>query len=153
MNEKISKALRCLHWLPAYGWQWLTRRPSRTGVVHLMISVADHFEPAIVPEAPGTYAGLDEQLRRLELWCAEYPKAVDRWRDADGRPMRHTYFYPAEQYNKTLVDRLAEHCHLGWGEIEIHLHHGAKAADTADNTRRVLVEFRDILAKLGCLSR
>jgi len=118
-----------------------------------MIAVADHFEPSIAPGTPETYTSTDEQERRVEQWCSEYPKAVDRWRDADGRPMLHTYFYPAEQYNKTLVDRLAEHCRSGWGEIEIHLHHGIRAADTAENTRRVLVEFRDRLARLGCLSR
>ena len=153
MDGQISKALGCLRWLPAYGWQWLLRRPPRTGVVHLMMAVADHFEPSIVPEAPETYASVDEQERRLERWCSEYPRAVGRWRDADGRPLRHTYFYPAEQYNKTLIDRLAEHCRSGWGEIEIHLHHGVQVVDTAENTRRVLLEFRDGLAQLGCLSR
>jgi len=41
---------------------------------------------------------------------------------------------------------LAEHCHAGWGEIEVHLHHGAPRPDTAENTRRLLSEFRDYLA-------
>jgi hypothetical protein len=153
MDKQVSKALRCLPWLPVYGRQWLMRRPPRTGTTHLIMALADHFEPSIAPGAPETYASLDEQEHRLERWCSEYPKAVGHWRDADGHPMRHTYFYPAEQYHKTLIDRLAEHCRSGWGEIEIHLHHGVKAADTAENTRRVLVEFRDGLAQLGCLSR
>src|SRR5205085_1154013 len=47
----------------------------------------------------------------------------------------------------------AEHCQSGWGEIEIHLHHGIKSPDTAENTRRAIVEFRDALARHGCLSR
>jgi hypothetical protein len=78
---------------------------------------------------------------------------VDAWRDDEGRPFRHTYFYPAEQYDATLIDRLAEHCHDGWGEIEIHLHHGVNTPDTRENTRRVLSEFRDALEARGCLSR
>src|SRR5260370_16959083 len=41
---------------------------------------------------------------------------------------------------------LADHCHAGWGEVEIHLHHGIPHPDTAENTRRVLTEFRDRLA-------
>jgi hypothetical protein len=118
-----------------------------------MIAVADHFEPAFVPEVPGAYANPVEQEQRLERWCQEYPKAVDAWRDAEGRPFRHTYFYPAEQYDKRLIDRLAEHCHDGWGEIEIHLHHGMQIPDTKENVRRVLLEFRDALAEHGCLSR
>ena len=121
--------------------------------MHLVIALADHFEPSIVPGAPRAYASFAEQERRVEWWCSEYPKTVEAWRDADGRPLRHTYFYPAEQYGKALIDRLAEHCRAGWGEIEIHLHHGVEAADTAENTRRVLLEFRDALAEHGCLSR
>jgi hypothetical protein len=41
---------------------------------------------------------------------------------------------------------LAEHCHAGWGEVEIHLHHGMHHPDTADNTRQSLTEHRDRLA-------
>jgi hypothetical protein len=41
---------------------------------------------------------------------------------------------------------IAQHCHAGWGEIEIHLHHGIPHPDTTENTRRVLTEFRDRLA-------
>jgi hypothetical protein len=48
---------------------------------------------------------------------------------------------------------LAEHCHSGWGEIEIHLHHGVGAPDSAENTRRQLTDFRDRLAQdHDCLS-
>ena len=93
------------------------------------------------------------QQQRLERWCRAYPRAFDAWRDSAGFPFVHTYFYPAEQYDPALLERLAEHCHAGWGEIEIQLHHGVDVPDTAENTRRQLVEFRDSLASLGCLSR
>jgi hypothetical protein len=117
------------------------------------VALADHFEPAIVPGAPaGTYAGTSEQERRLENWCRAYPGALGAYRDSDGYPLRHTYFFPAEQYEKVLVQRLAEHCQAGWGEVEIHLHHGTNGPDTPENTRRTLVEFRDALATHGCLS-
>jgi hypothetical protein len=77
---------------------------------------------------------------------------MEAWRDSEGRPFVHTYFYPAEQYDQGLIDRMAQHCHDGWGEIEVHLHHGMEAADTAENTRRQLLEFRDTLAsRHGCL--
>lgn len=145
------KAASTFRWLPSYAWQRLTRArpPSR---VHLIFALADHFEPAIIPEDGSARAPYDEQERRLERWCRDYPEMADRWRDSDGRPMRHTYFYPAEQYDKGLIERLAEHCHAGWGEIEIHLHHGTQAPDTPENTRRQLVSFRDVLRERGCLS-
>jgi hypothetical protein len=149
IRTQMSYGLRIL---PGYLWQRLTR-PRPKGPVHLIFALADHFEPSIVQENGLARAPYGEQERRLEFWCCEYPKVADIWRDSDGRPFVHTYFYPAEQYDKGLIDRLAEHCHAGWGEIEVHLHHGIEAADTADNTQRHLLEFRDTLASLhGCLS-
>jgi hypothetical protein len=153
-TDQVAKGLACLRWLPAYAGQQLVRRGFRkAGPQHLIVALADHFEPSIVPGVSGRHLDLDEQERRLERWCREYPKMADAHRDGDGFPFRHTYFYPAEQFHKTLIDRLAEHCHDGWGEVEIHLHHGVDAPDTSEATRRVLVEFRDELASRGCLPR
>ena len=153
-TDQVAKGLACLRWLPAYAGQQLVRRGFRkAGPQHLIVALADHFEPSIVPGVSGRHADLDEQERRLERWCRDYPKIADAHRDGDGFPFRHTYFYPAEQFHKTLIDRLAEHCHDGWGEVEIHLHHGVDAPDTSEATRRVLVDFRDELASRGCLAR
>jgi len=118
----------------------------------VMLAIANHFEPGNVPGMPGEYAEPDERRRRVEAWCSDYQALADRWRDADGSPLQHTYFYPAEHYEKPLIDHLAAHCRAGLGEIEIHLHHGIQEPDTAENTRRVLLEFRNALASHGCLS-
>jgi len=156
-NAKLSKRRRAYagfrqklsyvgRWLPTYFWQRLVRKPPQ-GSVHLIIAIADHFEPAIVPGNGAARASYSEQQRRLDPWCRDYPKLIDAWRDHDGQPLRHTYFYPAEQYDKGLLEQLAHHCHDGWGEVEIHLHHGMEVPDTAENTRRQLVAFRDALAQ------
>ena len=147
-----AKARRSLKWAPLSIWQQLVRRPAKSAV-HLMVSVADHFEPSILPERRGVHADRGEQQRRLERWVRAYPKLVRDWPDADGRTFRHTYFYPAEQYDKDLLAPLINHCKEGWGEIEVHLHHGINKPDTPENTRKVLVTFRDALAREGCLSR
>ena len=139
------KAARTMRWFPSYAWQRITRRAPR-GHIHLVIAVADHFEPAILPHDGSARAPHYEQERRLEYWSRTYPTIFDNLRDSDGRPFVHTYFYPAEQYERGLLDRLASHCNAGWGEIEVHLHHGIKHPDSADNTRRQLLEFRDALA-------
>jgi hypothetical protein len=140
---KVSYGMR---WLPSYFWQSISRRVPR-GPVHLMIALADHFEPAIVPGDGYARAPYAEQNRRVEMWCDQYPELVNQWRDDDGHPFKHTYFYPAEQYDRGLIGQMAEHCHAGWGEIEVHLHHGMDAPDTAENTRRTLVDFRELLAR------
>ena len=141
LENKLAYARKVL---PSATWRALNS-PVR-GPVHLIFALADHFEPAIVPEDGQKRAPRSEQERRLEWWSREYPKIVDGWRDQDGRPLVHTYFYPAEQYDQGLLEMLAEHCHAGWGEVEVHLHHGIPHADTAENTRRLLTEFRDRLA-------
>ena len=149
VRTQMSYGLRVL---PGYMWQRLTR-PKPEAPVHLIFALADHFEPSIVPENGLARAPHELQERRLDFWCREYPQVAEPYRDNDGRPFVHTYFYPAEQYEKGLIDRLAEHCHAGWGEIEVHLHHGMEAADTVENTRRQLLAFRDTLAsRHGCLS-
>jgi hypothetical protein len=129
------------------------RRLPEIRPLHLVIGLADHFEPMNRTGARGGPVDRGEPERRLKKWCHEYPAAVGAWRDDEGQPLRHTYFYPAEEFDAALIDRLAEFCHAGWGEIEIHLHHGVEAPDTGDNTTRALVEFRDALAARGCLSQ
>src|SRR5207237_7898377 len=113
-------------------------------------ALAEHFEPSMTHE--GRLADLGEQKERLRRWCEDYPRLAGPWRDSDGRPFQHTYFFPAEQYNESLIRRLADHCREGWGEIEIHLHHGLHVPDTAENTRAVISRFRDLLSSIGCLS-
>lgn len=152
-SAPLEKIRTILPWLPAYAWQRCVRRLPDSVPVHLVIGVADHFEPMNRPEGSSEVINSREQERRLNRWCREYPAAVSSWRDDDGQPLRHTYFYPAEEYNPSLLDRLAEHCHSGWGEIEIHLHHGVNSPDTKENTIKALVEFRDTLASRGCLSQ
>jgi hypothetical protein len=148
LGQKLSYMGR---WLPSYCWQQLTRQRPR-GRTHLIFVLADHFEPSIVPGQGSERAPQAEQERRLERWCRDYPRLFENFRDAEGRPFIHTYFYPAEQYEQSLIARLAEHCHNGWGEIEIHLHHGVGTPDSAENTRCQLTGFRDRLAHdHGCL--
>lgn len=149
LRQKLAYGLRVG---PSYSWQRLTRRLPK-GKVHLVLALADHFEPAIVPADGQARAPYDEQERRVDRWCSQYPRIIEPWRDSDGRPFVHTYFYPAEQYDRGHLSRLADHCQAGWGEIEIHLHHGIPLPDTAENLRGMLIRFRDALAfEHGCLS-
>src|ERR1022692_3846260 len=133
----LIRKLSYARWVPAHAWQQLTR-PTERGIVHLIFALADHFEASIVPENGRAGAPLSQQERRVKQWSSEYPRSVDRCRDHEGQPFVHTYFYPAEQYDRGLVDCLAEHCHGGWGELEVHLHHGMDGPDTAENTSQQL---------------
>ena len=147
-SKRFRYAGRVLPGAIRFGLNAPTRKP-----VHLIFALADHFEPAIHPEGGMKRVSRDEQERRLEGWVRHFPKVADRWRDHDGRPFVHTYFYPAEQYDEGLLHVLTEHCHAGWGEVEVHLHHGVGKPDTAANTRRTITDFCERLAsRHGCLA-
>ena len=162
MNVKSKQAgfLRRLRWsipwLRRYPlWAidaWFRRIGERNRPQHLIFVVANHFEPSWNEDHKPT-DWVTQQLR-LEHWCKQ-ARAIGRAvQDCDGVPFRHTYFFPAEQYHPSLLDRLAEEQAHGFGEVEIHLHHGVQQPDDASNLRRTLEDFRDILAqKHRCLSR
>jgi hypothetical protein len=133
--------LKNIHlWLPAY----LTRRPpDRVKPTHLFFCFVDHYEPL------WKNASQEEGLERVQYWLEHYPLMADSFRDADGRPPQHSFFYPAEEYVPEYLDLLAHLCRQGYGEVEIHLHHDN---DTAENLRRTLEDFKAKLHLHGFLS-
>ena len=133
-------------WLLPYLAQRLTRPAPQPGKrVCLLLCVADHFEPRHEARSPA------QARDRVERWMTEYPRLFGEFRDADGRPPRHSFFYPLEQYDRWEMDHLAELCGQGYGEVEVHLHH---ENDTADNLRKTLAEYTAMLAdRHGLLAR
>ncbi len=133
-------------WVPTYLATVGRRRAPRSGAsVHVLLAIADHFEPN------WRVVGHDRAWLRVARWIREYPALFGAFRDSDGRPPRHTFFYPMEDYEPSHLDALAELCRTGFGEVEIHLHHDA---DTAENLRRTLLSSRDLLAdRHGLLAR
>jgi hypothetical protein len=124
-------------WLPGYLRSRLEReRPAAGVTVDVLLCIADHFEPAHGAASPRVARA------RVAEWTRRYPALACRYRDADGRPPQHTFFFPAEQYRAEHLDRLAELCAAGFGEVEIHLHHHD---DTRENLRRTLLDFTRVL--------
>ena len=118
---------------------------------HIIFTVADHFEPSW---SRNGWLDLDAQRRRLDDYHKLARKTGEATIDADGTKFRHTNFFPAEQYDKKLLEQMAAMQREGLGEVEVHLHHGIDAPDTAENLRKTLIEFRDVLAEEHqCLSK
>lgn len=152
-RSKLDKLKSNLPWLVRYPFARAKNILSQNlfEKKHIIITVADHFEPAWSEKGA---LGLDDQRRRLDEYFKLARKTGESTLDSDGTKFRHTNFYPAEQYDKKLLDTMAEMQKEGLGEVEIHLHHGVEKPDTAENLRKVLEEFRDILAnEHNCLSR
>lgn len=104
-------------WLPGYLRQALRPRPHTKGPVTICLAVADHFEPY--------WAGASEDvaLSRLASWERGLPALAQGLRDCRGRPPQHDFFYPVEQYQPEVLERLAALCRQGLGAVEVHLHH------------------------------
>jgi len=149
VNTKLIDKFRwSLPWLLRYPFwrsrEWIRSVNDSNQLRHVIFLVANHFEPGLGSEA----------LTRLESWCKLARSTGDAVRDHDGTPFRHTNFFPAEQYERPILDVLSALQSDGYGEVEIHLHHGVEGPDSAGNTRRALEEFRDVLAEdHRCLSR
>ncbi|MFO0951466.1 MAG: hypothetical protein U0835_10010 [Isosphaeraceae bacterium] len=135
-------------WAWPAAWPALTGRirgRSGAGEVHLLLAIADHFEP----EDEGTTPEIADA--RVRHWVETYPEALGEFRDSDGRPPRHTFFYPVEVYDPGHVESLAGLCRAGFGEVEVHLHHDR---DTAENLRRTLSRsVRTLVGRHGLLGR
>ncbi len=123
----------------------LRRPPAPGSPVHLLLCIADHYEPK------GGGAPPEVSAARVAAWREGYPRLFSEFRDRDGRPPQHTFFYPAEEYEPDHLDALGELCREGFGEVEIHLHHHD---DTSENLRRTLLDFKKTLAEgHGLLAR
>jgi len=116
----------------------LRRSGAARGPRHLLFSICDHYEPL------HGGASMETGIERVRAWRTRYPALAERWRDADGRPPRHSYFYPGDQYDPRLVEPIAEMCALGWGDVEVHLHH---TDDTRASLQKKLEDTLRDLAK------
>jgi hypothetical protein len=133
-------------WLLGYAKAALRRRDvePHAGPKHLLVAVCDHYEPlwGDATEQKGT--------ARVQRWLTRYPQLVQGLRDADGRPPRHSFFFPGEQYRPQYLDALAQLAKVGLGEVEVHLHHDG---DDAAKLTRDLEGYLKAYADHGHLAR
>src|SRR5206468_3700692 len=93
-----EQMLKNIHlWLPGY----IARSKPRDPISHVFFCFVDHFEPL------WNKASRHQGLERVEHWFENYPRMAEKFRDADGRPPQHTFFYPAEEYVPEYLDLLA----------------------------------------------
>ena len=130
-------------WLPDYIRRAVSGPPSRTEPVHVMFCVADHFEPR---RGNPSY---EDEKRRIISWCGMFTSLALRHRDSDRECVRHTVFYPEEEYREEHLEVLAGACECGIAEVEVHLHH---ENDTPENLERMLEDYKLTLASHGLLS-
>ncbi len=111
---------------------------------HLLFALCDHFEPL------HGRVSRETGRARVRAWRRGLPALASRFRDADGRPPRHTFFFPGEEYDDAFVEPLAELVEAGLGEVEVHLHHDG---DTRASLRDKLARTLDDLGRHGVVPR
>jgi|CXWL01.1.fsa_nt_gi hypothetical protein len=151
--DYLTKLRWSLPWLSRYPWTRARSLLERNAFEkkHVVITVANHFEPAW---SENGFLDRKTQLARMKEYHRKARSIGEAVTDADGTKFRHTNFYPGEQYDREILDILAEMQAEGLGEVEIHMHHEGDQPDTAENTRRVIETFRDTIAERHkCLSK
>jgi hypothetical protein len=89
------------------------------------VAITDHYEPLRAG------ASVDIALGRVAQWRDKWPRiADDAPRDAAGQRPQYSFFYPQEEYQRDLLDGLAEIVHFGIGDVEVHLHHHNEQRNT-----------------------
>ena len=133
-------------WLGGYARASLRRltTPRLDGPRHLLVALCDHYEPL------HGHASDAQGAERVRRWRDFYPELVRNLRDADGRPPRHTFFFPGEQYRPQYLDALGQLARAGFGEVELHLHHDG---DDAQKLTSDLLRYVGAYAEHGHLSR
>jgi hypothetical protein len=107
LKDRVQKTLR-------------TVKPKRAWV-----TITDHFEPI------GKKGTVEEAHRRVAQWQDKWPKIADEApRDTTGQCPQYTFFYPQDEYDRDLLDSIAEMVRLGVGDVEVHLHHQDEQRDS-----------------------
>jgi hypothetical protein len=141
----LANKKNMLHWLPAYFTGLFRKTLNNENPKHIIFCFVDHYEPRW-----GGVSDMDVERRRVKEWEEKYPDMAHRFVDADGFHPKHSFFFPAEEYEAEHLEVLRRICSQGLGEIEIHLHHDD---DTAENLANCLTSFASELhERFGALS-
>jgi hypothetical protein len=100
LKDRLRKAVR-------------TSEPKR-----VWVAIADHYEPL------GMSASVEAALGCVANWRDRWPRiADDAPRDVAEQRPQYSFFYPQEEYQRDLLNGIAEMVRLGVGDVEVHLHH------------------------------
>ena len=139
--KKINFMLNVtLNWTISYA---LSKIKKRHKPLHIFFCLVDHFEPG----TGGVEPSIEEQ-RMCELIYG-YPKLAARHRDSFGNIPKRTWFFPPHYHRRNNLKRLVTLCKNGFGEIELHLHHGKTFPDTSENLKKTLEQCIEEYSKFG----
>lgn len=111
--------------------------------VHIIFAMVDHYEPGTRKVSKAM------EQRRVNDLLEKYPKLADRHKDSVGRIPQRTWFFPPHYHRNDSLRRLVHLCSKGYGEIELHLHHGQTKPDTSENLERTILKTVEEYSRFG----
>jgi len=132
--------MHLLHLLPGY---LFNRQIISDSPTHILFCLVDHFEPG-----HGNVSKKTEKQRMRKL-LTRYPEICSEHTDSFGNPPKRTWFFPPHYHRHNNLKELVSLCHAGYGEIELHLHHGKKKPDTSDNLKRTIMQCIEEYSEFG----
>jgi hypothetical protein len=105
--------------------------------------MVDHFEPGT-----GNVTSVVEK-ERVRTLLTEYPKLARKHNDFAGNIPKRTWFFPPHYHRNNNLRDLVSLCEKGYGEIELHLHHGKTKPDSAENLKRTIRQCIEEYSSFG----
>jgi hypothetical protein len=115
----------------------------------VIIVVVDHWEP-------GGNAAI------VQTWMSQYRSLARRHLDSDGKVFQHTFFFPIETVlpphmgeRGYQVDSLVSLCRDGYGDVEVHWHHGGDSSSSFRTKLRAgldSLQAHGALGGVGCIT-
>ncbi len=108
------------------------------GPKHILFAFTDHFEP--------------HDQETMDRWIKTYPAMADQHSDADGRNPQHSFFWFFSHSDinekKSFLKQASRLVYEGYGEIELHMHHGN---DTEETFLKQMNEAIDLSHEVGAM--
>jgi len=129
-----------LKWLPSCFLNLIRKKPKS---LHILFCTVDHFEPGTGSVTSGV------ERERVRTLLSEYPKLVRNHKDYAGNIPKRTWFFPPHYHRNDNLRGLISLCASGYGEIELHLHHGKTKPDSAENLKRTIKQCIEEYSSFG----
>ena len=133
-------------WLPGYCRDRFVRATQSKRIRRVWLAVADHFEPY--------WDRADDCTARARVnsWLLHWPTIANRSaKDSVSASPIYTFFYPQEEYRSDILDSLAELCHAGISDVEVHIHHDGEGRE--DFIKRISIFIEILHSRHGLLRK
>jgi hypothetical protein len=118
-------------WIPSYVIGCLEKKEKP---IHIIFCMVDHFEPG------NRNAPLNVERDSMKVLLSKYPLLADKHKDFYGNRLKRSWFFPPHDHRNCNLKDLVSLCEKGYGEIELHLHHGKTHPDTGENLEKTILQ-------------